>query len=414
MRNKLKITAIITIQILLIIASFLTIAVLESQTSLMGNTINVAGKNRLLASQFMGEVKSEYYVKQSDSDPEKKLEELEENIQFLKQGGVQDGIEIKRITEKRLNDWMLVNEKFLSLKTKYLEFKNEFHSNLSSDELIPLEIEITEFIWASDILVQELGADVEKFANDFVILEISLLGINVAVHIVLILVIINIYRIEFSANLKLEKLAAIGELSSRLAHDMRNPLNNINMSIQLLKTKYKDIADEEKFDTIENSLERITHQIKDVMDFVRTREPSLSLWKLNTLLNESLDKVKVPEEIKITLPKEDVLILCDKEQIEIVFINMILNSIESIQDKGWIKIEVDESPKLTEIQISDSGSGIPEEYIDKIFDPLITLKERGTGLGLASCKNIINSHGGKISVQNNPTTFTITIPKNRK
>ncbi|MFB5608183.1 MAG: PAS domain-containing sensor histidine kinase [Candidatus Nitrosomaritimum yanchengensis] len=414
MRNKLKITSIITFQILLIIASFLTIAVLESQTSLMGNTINVAGKNRLLASQFMGEVKSEYYVKQPDSNPEKKLKELEENIQFLKQGGMQDGIEIKGITDKRLDDWILVNEKFLALKTKYLEFKSGFHSNLSYVDLIPLEIEITEFISASDILAQELGTDVEKFANDFVILEISLLGINVAVHIALILVIINIYRIEFSTNLKLEKLAAIGELSSRLAHDMRNPLNNINMSMQLLKTKYKDISDEEKFDTIENSLERMTHQIKDVMDFVRTREPNLSLQKLNTILKESLDKVKIPKEIKITLPNEDVLILCDKEQIEIVFINMILNSTESIQGKGWIKIKAKESPKLTEIQISDSGSGIPEEYLDKIFDPLITLKERGTGLGLASCKNIINSHGGKISVQNNPTTFTISIPKNRK
>lgn len=414
MKNKSKITTIITCQILLIIASFLTIAVLESQTSLMGNTINVAGKNRLLASQFMGEVKSEYYVKQPDSNPEKKLEELEENIQFLKQGGTQNGIEIKEISDNRLNDWILVNEKFLSLKTKYLEFKNKFHSNISYVDLIPLEIEITEFIWASDILTQELGEDVEEFTNDFVILEISLLGINVAVHIILILVIINIYRIEFSTNLKLEKLAAIGELSSRLAHDMRNPLNNINMSIQLLKTKYKDIADEEKFDTIEHSLKRITHQIRDVMDFVRTREPSLSLWKLNTLLKESLDKVKIPEEIKITLPKENVLILCDKEQMEIVFINMILNSVESIQGKGWIKIEAKESTKSTEIQISDSGSGIPEEYIEKIFDPLITLKERGTGLGLASCKNIINSHGGKISVRNNPTTFTITIPKNRK
>ena len=414
MRNKLKITSIITFQILLIIASFLTIAVLESQTSLMGNTINVAGKNRLLASQFMGEVKSEYYVKQPDSNPEKKLEDLEENIRFLKQGGVQDGIEIREISDKRLNDWIKVNEKFLSLKTKYLEFKNEFHSNLTHVDLVPLEIEITEFISASDILAQELGADVEKFTNDFVILEISLLGVNVAVHIGLILVIINIYRIEFSANLKLEKLAAIGELSSRLAHDMRNPLNNINMSMQLLKTKYKDISDEEKFATIEKSLERMTHQIKEVMDFVRTREPTLSLWKLNTILKESLDKVKIPKEIKITLPNDDVLILCDKEQMEIVFINMILNSIESIQDKGWIKIEAEESPKVTEIQISDSGSGIPEEYIDKIFDPLITLKERGTGLGLASCKNIINSHGGKIFVQNNPTTFTITIPKNRK
>ena len=99
---------------------------------------------------------------------------------------------------------------------------------------------------------------------------------------------------------------------------------------------------------------------------------------------------------------------------EIVFINMLLNSVESIKNEGRIKIDVKESSKETLIQICDSGSGIPEKYLEKIFDPLVTLKERGTGLGLASCKNIIESHGGKISAKNNPTTFTIILPKDKQ
>lgn len=413
MNNKLKITLIISFQILLIIGSFLTIAILESQTSLKGNTINVAGKNRLLASQFIDEVKDTYYVKQPDSNPQQKLENLKENILFLKNGGKQNGIEIKEISQEMQDDWIKVNEKYLKLESKYLEFKGNLHSNLTYTDLIPLENEIAEFILASDILVQNLGFEMKEFSNNFVIIEISFLGINVAVHIALILMIIKIYRKEFGINLKLEKLAAIGELSSRLAHDMRNPLNNINMSIQLLKRNSQD-SDKKKFDTIENSLSRITHQINDVMDFVRTREPSKSIWNLNTILKDSIDKIGIPEKIKIEFPKGDFIIWCDKEQMEIVFINMLLNSVESIKNEGWIKIDVKESSKETLIQLSDSGSGIPEEYLEKIFDPLVTLKERGTGLGLASCKNIIESHGGKISAKNNPTTFSIILPKDKQ
>jgi signal transduction histidine kinase len=98
---------------------------------------------------------------------------------------------------------------------------------------------------------------------------------------------------------------------------------------------------------------------------------------------------------------------------EILFVNLIKNSIESIKESGFIRIHAKESPKEVTITIEDSGSGIPEEYLPKIFDPLVTLKNRGTGLGLASCQNMVKSHGGTINVKNNPTTFTIIIPKPR-
>jgi len=96
---------------------------------------------------------------------------------------------------------------------------------------------------------------------------------------------------------------------------------------------------------------------------------------------------------------------------EVVFINLLLNSIQSIdQNQGIISIRIKQINKNAIIEIEDSGSGIPDEVINDIFKPLITTKQKGTGLGLASCKNIIEQHGGSISFQNNPTIFTIAIP----
>jgi signal transduction histidine kinase len=113
--------------------------------------------------------------------------------------------------------------------------------------------------------------------------------------------------------------------------------------------------------------------------------------------------LRIPDSIKITLPKENLSIKCDKELFEILFLNLINNSLESIKENGVIKCHAENNPKEIIIKIEDSGSGIPEEYLPEIFDPLVTLKNRGTGLGLASCKNIVNVHGG-----------TITLPKKIK
>jgi signal transduction histidine kinase len=102
----------------------------------------------------------------------------------------------------------------------------------------------------------------------------------------------------------------------------------------------------------------------------------------------------------------------DYLKLETVLSNIVINAVQAIGKIGQITISVEDKPDGIVISITDSGPGIPEKHLSKIFEPLFTTKPLGTGLGLASCDAIIKSHGGKISVTNNPTTFTIWLPKN--
>ena len=111
------------------------------------------------------------------------------------------------------------------------------------------------------------------------------------------------------------------------------------------------------------------------------------------------------------MSESDVKISVDKIQMETVFSNMINNSIQAISESGEIEIKISENFDNVEIQIIDSGIGIPDDKLSKIFEPLFTTKQSGTGLGLSSCMSIIKNHGGTINVKNNPTTFTITLLK---
>lgn len=208
----------------------------------------------------------------------------------------------------------------------------------------------------------------------------------------------------------MEKLATVGELSSRLAHDMRNPLSYINMSAQLLKSKTTEKESAEKLAIIEKGIARMSHQINDVLDFVRSKEPELKLWDLKSILEECFDRLKLPDSVKVTLPKKSFLVKCDRTQFEVLFINLISNASDSIKNVGSIEIRVKTSSNETKIEVIDSGDGIPQDNLEDIFDPLVTYKESGTGLGLASCKNIVENHKGRIYAKNNPTTFTIILP----
>lgn len=389
-------------------------AIAESQNALLGNSVNVAGKNRFLTSQFLDEVKDWAYVKNPDASPETAFRDLEENIHLLKNGGFSGNFEINELDVEFEDDWIAVSDNLTTLKTKFIEFKLKNNSDLNYKDIVELEIATLILIQSSDILVEKLGVSIDKNSQFLITLNISLLVTNIGVHILLILLVIDIFRKEFSTNIKKEKLATIGEFSARLAHDLRNPLSNINMSLQLLKNKINEKSDLERISIIEDGVERISHQVNEVMDFVKTREPNLMMWRLNLILKDSVDKMSIPNGIEISLPKNNLVIKCDKEQFEILFINLISNAVDSIEAKGTIKIHAEQLTGQTRIIVEDSGKGISEEYLDKIFEPLFTLKEKGTGLGLASCKNIVEGHGGKISASVNPTRFTITLPQEKK
>jgi signal transduction histidine kinase len=211
---------------------------------------------------------------------------------------------------------------------------------------------------------------------------------------------------------RLEKLSAIGELSARIAHDLRNPLGIIKNAVELMEISLKDDDEilKKKVKMIKNASERMSRQINDVLDFVRTRPLQLEKKSLVKILESSL-KSNVSDSIKIIKPQNDVEIKCDSKQLEVVFNNIIANAVESIENSGEIKVRITDNQSNVKIEIENSGHSISQENLEKIFDPLFTTKPSGTGLGLVSCKNIVEQHGGSISVRTNPTTFEILLPK---
>ena len=216
--------------------------------------------------------------------------------------------------------------------------------------------------------------------------------------------------------LKSERLSAIGELSGRLAHDLRNPLSVMKMSVDLIKQSPKDttISDPgvtKRIDLIEKSIDRISHQVDDVLGYVRLSPLNLQNVSLFDTIQSSLKKINIPSDIKIKLPKNDLRINCDIVKIDAVFINLIVNSIQELHKGGEIEIKISDQDNTAIIKFIDSGKGISDKDLPKIFEPLFTTKQKGTGLGLASCKNIVEQHDGEINVTNNPTTFTIILPK---
>lgn len=211
-----------------------------------------------------------------------------------------------------------------------------------------------------------------------------------------------------------ERLSAIGELASRLAHDLRNPLSVVKGTAQLIKITNKNLDEVtlKRIELIEKSIFRMTHQIDGVLDYVKgnpiiKKEPS----SLNETIISALQTLMIPTSVTINFPKDDIRVMCDSQKMQIVFSNVILNAIQAIGDnKGTINIRAKKKQNAVEIKIEDSGPGIATSIYDKMFDPLVTTKQEGTGLGLASCKSIIEQHGGTISATNKPTTFTITLP----
>ena len=164
-----------------------------------------------------------------------------------------------------------------------------------------------------------------------------------------------------------------------------------------------------KFERVDEAMYRITHQIDNVLDFVKGRPLKISNQSLQEILKSVL--LDLSESKRIEIPNEDVEIKCDFELMKVVLINLIVNAIHADHD-GKIKITSENINDKIIIQVQDNGPGIPEDKLEKIFEPLFTTKQEGTGLGLASCKSIIEQHSGKILVKNNPTRFIIELPKN--
>lgn len=412
-KNTKKIIGIITIQIVIILASFLVLEFLESEKTFSGNSVNISGKNRFLIISVISEVKSYHIGGSLGGDPILKLETLKENFQFLKDGGQENELVLHPLPEKFHEKWNKINELLQSFENDVHEFVLLENSN--EQDIISIENTANELVSKTDFLTRDLGLELQLLSTNLLYLQIILAMLNIGIHILLIWILLKLLKKESEQLVKMERLYTIGQLAARMSHDLKNPLSILQMTLQTIKIQ-KEYYDEKMlkhFDIMERGINRMLHQINDVMDFVRIRETKKQEISIQKLLDESLITHQISDNISLELPKSNLNIVCDPQQIQVVLNNLVHNSIQSIgpDDKGYIKFRVKEEESFIVIEVEDSGPGIPDDVLPQIFEPLFTTKMTGTGLGLVSCLNIIKAHGGTIDVKNNPTTFTIKIPK---
>jgi len=162
------------------------------------------------------------------------------------------------------------------------------------------------------------------------------------------------------------------------------------------------------------AIDRIDHQINDVMGFLKDSPLDLKKISIKNLIDSIVSESVLDKSVNIILPKNDVTISGDDVKLNSLFSNLLTNAIQAVDTNGNIEIKISSGQnEYAKIEIINDGPMISEEHLDKLFDPLFTTKQTGTGLGLASCKKIVEQHAGRITVKNNPTTFTVLLPKNR-
>jgi len=217
--------------------------------------------------------------------------------------------------------------------------------------------------------------------------------------------------------IKSERLAAIGELAGMVGHDLRNPLTGIKNATYYLKKKGSACTDDnrrEMLEIIENAIEHANTTINDLLDYSREMHLELAECSPTSLLKGALSIVQIPDHIEIidyTLNKPT--IRTDAVKMERVFINLIKNAIDAMTKKGTLEIRSTQTNGNVEIAFADTGIGVPENIMPKLFTPLTTTKAQGMGFGLAICKRIVEAHDGKITVESvmgKGATFTITLP----
>jgi len=227
-----------------------------------------------------------------------------------------------------------------------------------------------------------------------------------------------------------DRLAAIGSLAAGMAHEIRNPLASISGSIEILKEELgRSPRHQHLMDIIMREVSHLNSLVADFLLFARPTSSGRELIHLNEIVDDILKVFAHSPECNskirlVTKFHDELSILGDPQPIKQVFWNLFINAVQAMPDGGELRVELRRCPsslpsdgglKQGEISITDTGSGIGENEINKIFDPFYTTKENGTGLGLSIVHSIVESYGGKIAVRSQlgrGTTFLILLPIN--
>jgi signal transduction histidine kinase len=223
-----------------------------------------------------------------------------------------------------------------------------------------------------------------------------------------------------------DRLAALGEMSAGLAHEIRNPLGAIKGAAQCLDPNELPLEEKEFIEVIVEEVNRLNGVVSAFLDYARPLKQNFGPTDLNEVVQRTLKLIQteVPKQVTIKEELSDGLarVDADAEQLKQVLLNLVQNATQALGDQeGSITLRTLKperfgdfrSQEMVELQVSDTGPGIPADQQLNIFVPFFTTKQQGTGLGLAICQRIVKNHGGTITVQSRPgegTTFVIRLP----
>jgi signal transduction histidine kinase len=221
--------------------------------------------------------------------------------------------------------------------------------------------------------------------------------------------------------LRAEQLAAVGQIAAGVAHELRNPLTSIKMFVQSgLEGNHPSGLPAEDLAVIEGEVRRMEQYLQTFLDFARPPRSERRQTDLAAIVHRGLSLVegrarRQKVTLRAHLPEEAVSLFIDPEQVNQVIVNLLLNALDALPHGGTVRIEVEQLPETetVELRVRDTGTGISPEVSDRLFEPFVTNKETGLGLGLSISRRLIEAHGGRIRGANAPeggAVFIFTLP----
>jgi signal transduction histidine kinase len=217
-----------------------------------------------------------------------------------------------------------------------------------------------------------------------------------------------------------EKLAALGTMAAGIAHEIRNPLTSLQLFVQMMAERFDDHEFREKFTQIvPPEIERLNRIVNDLVSFAKPSKLIMEPAQVNNILEKTIRLSEISfKKLNVKVIKEFgpvPAVMCDQQKLMQIFLNLIMNGAQSMATGGTLTVRTyfDDINMNVCIDIKDTGHGISEENLKKIFAPFFTTKEGGTGLGLAITRRIVEEHKGEIKVKSivgEGTTFTVELP----
>ena len=220
------------------------------------------------------------------------------------------------------------------------------------------------------------------------------------------------------------RLSAMGEMAARIAHEIRNPLGSMSIFATILEREL--VADPEKqrlASHITTGIKNLDNLLSNMLLFASSPEARLKSVNIRSVIEDSLRLTRGHERSDVSVKAEfcgQTTIMADQVLLRQLFLNLLINALDAMDEGGTLNLRtrmVHDARSYMEIKVSDTGRGINEEHVDRIFDPFFSTKDRGTGLGLAIVSAVVTAHGGFIDVASKPgegTIFTIGLPASRE